>query len=235
MEKDKGVLYLKSLYDFVREFKDDGESGYRLKEPIKKVANRYSYSDQCVAILDDNPNHDPKHIGNPFLRKRGFYLWGFYNHRNFWVNVYLGMSEKGKKTSDLRARIMEELKDDRAFVWREFCPTDKVMALDPKYQTVVRRALRKAGSTHIFWVAEPHLAQDEFESIEYDLIEAMNPTGNRRRLTPSKRVQPEAGKILNIFREMIHEVRVKDPTTRFKLKYHKEFWRWVGEAEPSTP
>lgn len=227
MEKDHGVLYLEPLYDFVKRRRNDPQKrdigsapfAYRLKH----IEKGYDYPAECKRILSEA--EVPK--------KRGFYLWGFYNHEDFWINVYVGISAKGK-TSDLKARVLEELKDERAFIWRESYTTTEVIGFDPKYETVVKRALRKAGSTHVFWVAETQLAKRTFEAVEYDLIEAMNPTGNRMRRTPSGIVQPEAGKILNTFREMIHGERGK-PTSRLKLDYHKDFWKWVGRVEPTTP
>jgi len=167
--------------------------------------------------------------------KRGFYLWGFYNKSHFWVNVYLGISKKGKEASNLRARILEELKDERAFLWRAYCSKDKVMSFDPRYQTQVKRALRKGGATHVFWIEELDLPPKSFESVENDLVEAMNPTGNRRRLRPSGKVEPKAGELLSRFREMIHLERDKKPASVLKLNYHKEFWESVGEAEPTAP
>jgi hypothetical protein len=228
MEKDKGVLYLRPLYKFIKERQKKGEGSGDAFEPYayrrRPVKKGYEYSAKCLKILTN--------AGVPM--KRGFYLWGFYNHQKFWVNVYFGMSEIGKKASDLRARILEELKDERAFIWREFYETGRIINFEPNYRKEVKRALRKAGATHIFWVAAPHLERETFEAVEYDLIEAMNPTGNRRRRKPSRIVQPKADEILSTFRELIHGDR-DEPKSQYKLKYHKEFWKWVGEVDPPTP
>jgi hypothetical protein len=108
-----------------------------------------------------------------------------------------------------------------------------VIRFDPKYPVEVQRALRKAGSTHIFWVATPYLSEKNIKLVEKDLIEAMNPTGNRARNKPLPTLQQQAGEIFETFRVMIHHE--KNRNTQFDLDYHDEFWRWVGESEPTTP
>jgi hypothetical protein len=129
--------------------------------------------------------------------------------------------------------LNEELGDERAFAWRAFCSKADVIKLDPHYPTEVQRAINKAGSTHIFWVATPDLLGENIETIENDLIETMNPTGNRQRRTPVAQFRPDATRILNAFRKMIH--REENRNSQYPLDYHKQFWKWVGQADPSTP
>jgi len=49
---------------------------------------------------------------------------------------------------------------------------------------------------------------------------------------PNAAIQQQAGEILSTFRDMMH--REENRKTNFKLDYHKDFWKWVGDAEPST-
>lgn len=61
----------------------------------------------------------------------------------------------------------------------------------------------------------------------------MNPTGNRRRRTPPPTLRKETDEVFDILREMIHDSANRK--SRFHLKYHNEFWKWLGEAEPTKP
>lgn len=228
-----GVVSLKPLYDFVREFEE--QNHYDAAKPDTIAAYRIErasgegekYRKRCSGVLEGVPD------------KRGFYLWGFYNSRKFWVNVYFGKSDEGK-TAHLKERLYKELTAERAAIWREVNPDNaQVLAIGEKvhpkmwhkYEPHWKRALGKAGSTHIFWVAPPDLSPRSVDPIENDLIEALNPTGNRQRRTPSPTLQDRAGEILNKFRQMVHANR----ESQFPLEYHKNFWKLAGQAEPPTP
>ena len=58
---------------------------------------------------------------------QGFYLWGRYERNGLWQNVYLGKAGFGR-TAHLRARILEELKDERACIWSAFVSVDNLKA-----------------------------------------------------------------------------------------------------------
>jgi hypothetical protein len=227
---EQGVLSLKPLYDFVEGCWDVFEDRNGISAPsayfVKSGELGRAYCEKCEKIVSKSPNAvvvPP----NP-----GFYLWGFYNVNKFWVNVYLGMASEGK-AANLGSRLYEELTNERAFVWRNHYSREQVIGFDPNYPVEAARALRKAGSTHVFWVATPHLPKESIKLVEKDLIEAMNPTGNRARSKPLPTLQNEAGEIFDSFRGMIH--RQENRNTQFHVDYHDEFWRWVGESEPSTP
>jgi hypothetical protein len=170
---------------------------------------------------------------------RGFCLWGFYNHRGFWTNVYIGKAGL-RKTANLYERLFKELTAERACIWREvfsnkhalieFAKPAHTPKMWPQNKKQWERNLRKAGSTHIFWVDVSHLAEDHIEPIEKDLIEAMNPTGNRKRnQPPSGTLRDETTEVFRALRKMI-DLRA-NRAGRFRLQYHNEFWRWVGETE----
>jgi len=227
-----GMVCLKPIYDFIRNFvrehpdTRDQIAAYRIN--VKSGSGK-DYCDECREVLDDVPD------------KQGFYLWGFYNSSKFWINVYLGKAHKGK-TAHLKDRLYKELTAERASIWREVNPDNATLLkigqeIHPtmwrEYESHWKRALHKVGSTHILWVATPDLTEGNVAPIESDLIEAMNPTGNRQRRMPSATLQQEAGKVFNSFREIIH--LEKNRETQFDLTYHKRFWESVGKTEPSAP
>src|SRR5437588_6573966 len=84
----------------------------------------------------------------------------------------------------LRKRILEELKDERAFVWRYIYDEAEVLAIrdrihDGRYTW--KRPLLKAGATEIIWVPAPKLSDSEILMVEADLIEALSPSANLTR------------------------------------------------------
>jgi hypothetical protein len=220
-----GVATLSPLYNFVR--KHSREWRALVLDGSEQLGN--DYVECCKVLLREVPS-----------AARGVYLWGFYNHSGFWVNVYLGKSGL-KKTANLHGRLFKELTQERASIWREVFPGKREL-LDfaepahtprmwPKNKKEWVRFLRKAGSTHIYWADISYLSEDDVEPIEKDLIEAMNPTGNRKRNSPpSQTRRDEAIAIFRVFREMID--RRENRESGFPLKYHKEFWKWVGETAP---
>jgi hypothetical protein len=225
MEHD--VVYLEQIYRFARaHFREANTSG-KEENPIcidKSSHFGNEYSAICRQMLSG------------VSEQAGLYLWGFYNPHNFWVNIYIGKTKRGK-TARLQKRLFEELTKERASIWREVFPYDKLFEVAervhpartwPKIKVKWERALRKAGSTHIFWVATPHLADEHLKAVEEDLIEAMNPTGNKDRRMPPRGFDRESEKVLSIFRQMIHNDTNR--RSQFHLKYHNEFWRWVGES-----
>ena len=71
----------------------------------------------------------------------------------------------------LRKRILEELKDERAFVWRYIYDETEVLAIckrihDGRYTW--ERPLLKAGTTEIIWIPAPKLSDPEILMVEAD-------------------------------------------------------------------
>ena len=221
MDNQGGVVHLGKIYDFLKDLPARHESYI-----IKKGEFGGRYAAVCDTLTDPDVPKTP-----------GFYLWGFYDRSKFWVNVYLGKAgndAKGK-FAHLRWRVREELMDERAFAWRAFTREKKdTVQLDyPRYTREVLRAINKAGSTHIFWVAVPNLKAENIRPVENDLIETLNPTGNGERNPPSPIFRPEATQILDAFREMIHLPSNRNSV--YPLDYHRQFWKWVGETPPAAP
>jgi hypothetical protein len=147
----------------------------------------------------------------------GFYLWGKYEKNRLWRTIYLGKAGYGKTTS-LQARIKEELKDERVFLWcgphsnlnkedlmkigKKYYPT-----MWHKYKTHFARAFLKSGSTHIIWAVPSGISVNEVTKIEADLIETMNPIANKQRPVPVSDLQNKTIEIIKMFKHRIHKCR----------------------------
>jgi hypothetical protein len=144
----------------------------------------------------------------------GFYLWGYYEENGLWRNIYLGRAGSGK-TSNLRARILEELRDERAALLSTVFNREEIWAhyrrnyssMWHEYERHVERALRKVPSTHVVWVACPELTNMEIASVEYLLIERLNPTANIARPVSQHHLQSHTEEILIVLRAAIHAHR----------------------------
>src|ERR1700690_4650184 len=131
----QGVISLRPIYAFVgKHRKQCDEHGVPFAYHMRGSDLGGAYCSKCDHVLSE-PHEVPK--------QRGFYLWGFYNKKKFWVNVYLGKADL-RKTAHLRDRLYKELTAERAFAWREFYEKEKVVGFDLEYPTEVKRALRKA-------------------------------------------------------------------------------------------
>lgn len=145
---------------------------------------------------------------------QGFYLWGRYERNGLWRNVYLGKAGFGR-TAHLRARIQEELKDERACIWCAFVSVRTMEAVGERnyprkwhqYKKDMHRALKKKGTTHIVWVADPHLDNSQVQNIESDLIETLSPSANMSRPVPPVILQEHTKTIIGELRALIHAHR----------------------------
>jgi len=151
---------------------------------------------------------------------QGFYIWGKYEENGLWRTIYLGKAGFGKMTS-LRARITEELKDERPFLWTgkhtgyEAKQVKKIweeIYSDGSQQKVAQnhiiRSLRKKGTTHIIWHTTPNLNNQEVNRIESDLIETLNPIANVQRPAPVSDLQDYTVKVIRSFKQNIHANRL---------------------------
>ena len=185
------VAVLKPLYDLAGRYAS-------LEQPLQRestpASNEYA---KLVPTLTANIDE-----------QQGFYLWGCYDHRKYWHSIYLGKAGFGK-TAHLRAPIVEELKDERWFIWRHVLSEERVLKMSDqifsgRYHKECKRAMGKAGATHIIWVPAPQVKNEEITHVEADLIEALNPKSNKMRPTPPGNVQEEATRIFGAFRRTIH-------------------------------
>jgi len=147
----------------------------------------------------------------------GFYIWGKYENKGLWRTIYLGKAGIGKSTH-LRARIAEELRDERIAVWcRTDNDTDRKKVIEAwlgEYASEAglrhaRRAALKSGATHIVAVAMDQVdyQNEDILAIEADLIETMNPIANRNRPRPQSSLQRQTIEVIRHFKDAIHRAR----------------------------
>jgi hypothetical protein len=192
---NSGLISLRPLYDFLRSNPDP-------KGLERGSSVRRHYGVRAASICER------------IAQVQGFYLWGRYEPNRLWRNIYLGKAGFGK-TAYLRARILEELKDERACIWRAFVPEETLREAGKrnyptmwhKYQFHMARALKKAGTTHIAWVADPDLENSAVQDIESDLIETLNPRANVLRPVPPVTLQAHTKEIIGELRSLIHAHR----------------------------
>lgn len=193
--QDQRAISLRPLYDFVRKYESEEQPIRKERTPIGR-----EYGRLCSSLTD------------AIDLAQGFYLWGHYDRKRYWRSLYLGKTEF-RKTSHLRARICEELKDERWFVWRHVHSRERVLKIcsaiypSDSHSRFCERAMLKAGTTHIIWVPAPSLRTEEIAPVEADLIEALNPKVNINRPTPPNTVQQAATEIFQAFRCTIHKSR----------------------------
>jgi hypothetical protein len=146
----------------------------------------------------------------------GVYLWGAYDQSGSWKNIYVGKAPSAKtslsKTAKLRARILEELKDERCCLWRAVLTETELMDAraryyGSRYESHWLRSFRKAGATHVAWVSYPEVSNRDVHDIESDLIELLNPSGNLERPVPPPTVQQRTRAVVAQLRRMIHSER----------------------------
>jgi len=195
-----GRITLDSLYEHAR---SDPEGGsIRGDSPIGR-----KYGKKASELVKTIPTD------------HGFYIWGKYEKNGLWRTIYLGKAGYGKTTS-LQARICEELKDERAFIWVGLhlgLNKEDLMGLGQhyypekwhQYKNNFTRAFRKSGATHIIWAVTEGIRNSEVTKLEADLIETMNPVANRQRPTPVSDLQDKTIGIIRMFKHQIHEGRVK--------------------------
>ncbi|MFA6436608.1 MAG: hypothetical protein WCW30_05770 [Candidatus Gracilibacteria bacterium] len=95
---NSGIINLEKIYNFVTS--DKNEEALHCNSSLGRLFGKI-----CSEIANKIP------------KEKGFYLWGNYDSRKFWQNIYLGKAGFGK-TANLRSRILEELKDERCCFWR---------------------------------------------------------------------------------------------------------------------
>lgn len=118
--------------------------------------------------------------------KPGWYLWGGFNEVGFWHTIYLGKAGN-KKTSSLKARIKEELLDERAAFWATIYGSEPT---ERQFQKIYKnkygpgtRSYRKRNVHFIVWVSATPITEEEIKEEESVLIAAYRPAINIQRLT----------------------------------------------------
>lgn len=118
-------------------------------------------------------------------KKAGLYLWGRFNDVGWWETIYLGKAGN-KKTSSLKARLREELMDERALFWATIFgiePTEKQFQkiTKNKYGSGIR-TYRKKNVHFIIWASIDDASEEEIKKEEDILIDIYRPTQNTQRI-----------------------------------------------------
>lgn len=118
----------------------------------------------------------------------GWYWWGKFNDMGWWETVYLGKAGK-QKTSSLRTRLYDELREECIAFWSEVYGREPMLKqhtpITKKYGPPTR-ALRKMGSQMVVWVAvEDEITEAEIKRQEDLLIKIYRPTHNAARWNQS--------------------------------------------------
>lgn len=180
--------------------------GFQLGESLSGPASA-KYTKLAVDAVKDVPD------------ERGFYLWGTYERTGLWRNIYLGKAGFGK-TANLRARILEELRDERCLFWSGVLGRDRILTIGAqsypimwtKYRRHWERSLRKSPDQlppprFVIWVSSPELTNAFVVTVEADLIETLNPVANSQRPAPKAVLQVNTLVILEALRREIHKAR----------------------------
>lgn len=192
---ETGCIQLSELYGYVK----NDPNGNALHGNSKEGREFGRLAKNTVASIKD---------------EHGFYLWGKYEPNGLWRHIYLGKAGYGK-TANLQARILEELKDEKAFLWHNCIDEKPLLKIGkkhypkmwPSYKNHWKRAIRKVGTTHIIWVSTPDLNNKDVEMVETDLIETINPIANHQRPTPKSELQDFTVKVIKAFKHHIHKNR----------------------------
>ena len=115
----------------------------------------------------------------------GWYLWGRCDEMGQWETVYAGMTRRGK-TSSLRARLREELRDEKVAIWSaiygsEFALRQVHELYNGKWDRENSRSALKSPSRIIVWAGVEEITPEEVARQEGFLINIFNPTANRQR------------------------------------------------------
>jgi hypothetical protein len=138
----------------------------------------------------------------------GWYNWGRVNDVGFWETVYLGKSGN-KKTSSLKARIKEEILDERGAFWATVYGTEPT---ERQYQKINKgkygpgtRAYRKRNIHFVIWLSAEGASEEEIREEEKVLIALYRPAINIQRVSYPPHT-PHTEEVLKLFDNEISNV-----------------------------
>jgi hypothetical protein len=135
---------------------------------------------------------------------RGIYLWGRYDKRDRWTNVYVGSAES------LSARIRDRLRLVRFHIADpKRSDNDDRPGIKGPGEPTRNQLSQMSQCNRIFWVATPELARTHRRDVENDVIEILNPTANRLRQSPLPYAQDASSRIVKALHAEIHRSRAK--------------------------
>ena len=138
----------------------------------------------------------------------GWYAWINYNIPDIDRRlIYVGQSQT-RNTSSLHDRLKEEFLDEYVAIWATEHDLNNVVDIlvlkyQGKYDSDIRRSAEKAGSTHIVWLGDNVITDDQLNYVEHMLIKEFNPPANKRKPRYIKEY-PEL--YYKVSQELMHEV-----------------------------
>lgn len=166
MQLQTGHIHLFDIYKFV---------AGNPKLVSGKNGDMSGYTKLVNNIVSSIPNDKP-----------GWYLWGKFNNVGWWETVYLGKAGN-KKTSSLRARIKEELLDERCSFWATLFGIESI---SKQFKKIFKdkygdnnRQYRKMGTHFIIWASAEPISEEEILQEEKTLITLYRPAVNIQRVS----------------------------------------------------
>lgn len=167
----------------------------------------------------------------------GFYAWARFDHGDLWKTIYVGKVGYGKVTS-LKARIQEELLEERVLFWADRHPDAVGRGLecygpggDGVRNGVTRereaflinhfvRAVLKSGAMYIVWISTPGIGTNGIvRLVEACLIKAMKPEANKQRAVPENTLLNDNLQtwLREVKRVMKAKIKMIKPLARFEF------------------
>lgn len=106
--RGNNLISLKNLYDFVYEEDKQGLTGKGLDNGTDESKEYMKRVRELVADVEET---------------RGVYLFGSYDFKGRWKNIYVGM------TSNLKTRLYDQLNWARLIIWRTVLKEDQILIL----------------------------------------------------------------------------------------------------------
>lgn len=200
MQTQSNYIFIKDLYEFVRcdyykTFRGNNDLGRKYSRLVSKI----------TSSIPEKP---------------GFYLWGSYNEDTSWNNIYVGKAGS-KKSTNLRNRIKEELKDERQFLWLKNNDEETIDEIglsnfpemwEKEYRRNTQRALKKFNSTYIIWVSYESMSESleqDISDIESNLIDELGPTANSTKPSYNSELKKHSNDVIQHFMKYIHKNRIE--------------------------
>jgi len=138
----------------------------------------------------------------------GWYAWINYNIPD--INrrlIYVGQSQT-RNTSSLHDRLKEEFLDEYVAIWATAHDSNEVVdklarKYLGKYDSDIRRSAEKAGSSHIVWLGDSIITDDQLNYVEHMLIKEFNPRANKRK---PRYIKEYPDLYRKVSQELMHEI-----------------------------
>ena len=159
-----GIISFESLLEFV---KRNSEIPHRKSDST--VFNQYQ--ELFMKLIADVPEVP------------GWYFWIGSSDNPDRGYVYIGQAQS-KKTASLHNRLEKELHVEYVGLWATIHGDNAIVDIIRKYsryETQIKRAARKWGTTHVIWYSQEGLTKDQLNFVENKLITIYKPRANKKK------------------------------------------------------